>query len=55
MLVEEGRDLLENFPGLRRGIVAEVMGVRHPLIDLKGGFHARLAKLAVNANRIALV
>src|SRR4029077_1684584 len=52
MLVEEGSDLLEGFPGLRRGIVADVMGVRHPLIDLKGGFNAGLAQLAVNANGV---
>jgi hypothetical protein len=43
MLVEEGSDLLEGFLGLGRGIVADVMGVRHALIDLKGGFNAGLA------------
>ena len=52
MLVEKARDFLEHFPRLRRGVVANVMRVRHPLLDLKEGFHAGLAKLAVDTDRV---
>jgi hypothetical protein len=53
MLVEEASDFLKRFVGLRRGVIADVMGMRHPFINLKESFNAGLAKLAVNANRVA--
>src|SRR5579872_3282048 len=53
MAIEEARNLLEHFLRLGRSVVADVMRVRHPLIDLKRCFHASLTKLAMNANRVA--
>src|SRR5882672_4651865 len=53
MLVEEIGDLLEHLLRFRGGVVADVVRVRHALIDLKRGLDAGLPKLAVNANGVA--
>ena len=45
VLVEEDRDFLEHLFRFRRGIVADVMRVRHSLVNLKGGLDAFYDKL----------
>src|SRR5882672_3863472 len=53
MLVEEIGDLLEHLLRFRGGVVADVVRVRHSLVDLKRGLDAGLPKLAVNASGVA--
>src|SRR5215213_2384788 len=52
VLVEEGGDLGEDLLRLRRGVVAQVVGVRLALVDLQDRLDAGLAELAVDAHRV---